>query len=181
HEAGFADRPLWQVVALWDGGLVLYGALIGGLVGYFSYAHFVLRKQGVSNWKMLDVIAPSVALGVALGRIGCLFTGCCYGNVACSACPALHFPLASAPTMKMVRLGYQTPLGFQWDPNTREVEAVEPGSAAANAGVRDKDVIVNAFSEMNGDFLPILRLPAVSAPTGPFILSWGGNGERSTP
>jgi phosphatidylglycerol---prolipoprotein diacylglyceryl transferase len=162
HEANFAGRPLWHVIALWDGGLVLYGALFGGAVGYFAYHHYVLRKHGVSHWKMLDVIAPCLAVGIAFGRIGCLGTGCCYGNVACEHCPAIHFPLWNNSTpagwspaaMKMIQQRYQTPLGFQWG-DRGEVEAVEPGSPAAKAGLRDKDFVTGMELIADGKEMPI--------------------------
>jgi prolipoprotein diacylglyceryltransferase len=146
---GFDSRPWWDFVKLWDGGLVLYGAIFGAAIGFFAYYQFVLRKHGVSVWKILDIAAPCVALGIAFGRIGCLFTGCCYGNVACPDCPAIHFPLytntsppaPTAPAAKMIGRGYQTPLGFLINDDTLAVEAVERGSAAADV-LRTNDVIV---------------------------------------
>ena len=93
----------WRIVAIWDGGLVFYGSIIGGLVGYLIYHHKVMAKHGVSHYKMFDVIAPCIALGLFFGRIGCLLTGCCFGNVACADCPSISFPLNSAPTMTMVK------------------------------------------------------------------------------
>ena len=161
------NLPL-RIISLWDGGLVLYGALFGGMIGYFAYYQRYLKKYGVSNWKMLDIIAPCVALGVAFGRIGCLFTGCCYGNVACTTCPVtpLHFPVYAntsppsqytAPASEMIKRGYQTPHGFLFDPMSLEIEAVEPNTPAADAGLKPGDVIV----QINGkhpakaiDFLP---------------------------
>jgi len=150
----FARRPFWDFVKLWDGGLVLYGAIFGAALGFFAYYRVVLRRHAVSSWKILDIAAPCVALGIAFGRIGCLFTGCCYGNVACASCPAVHFPLYAntsppyqftAPAAKMIGSGYQTPLGFLLNDNTFEVEAVEPGSAAS-AVLKAKDLIL----EVNG-------------------------------
>lgn len=137
---------VWQIPKLWDGGLVFYGSMIGGVIGYSFYHRFFLRQHGVSTWKMLDVIAPCIAVGLALGRIGCLFTGCCFGNVACDSCPSLHFPLASAPAREMVSRGLQTPLGFLLKARSLEVQFVEPGSAAEAADLRANDVIV----EING-------------------------------
>ncbi len=135
--------PTWQkMFALWDGGLVLYGALFGGIVGYFSYYYFIMRKHGVSTWKMFDVIAVSVALGVALGRVGCLFTGCCYGNVACEGRPAIHFPIPSAPWADMVDRGHQTPYGFLLKEHSLIIEAVEPGADAESVGLKAGDEIV---------------------------------------
>lgn len=142
----FENRPFWDLVKLWDGGLVLYGAVFGATIGFFAYHHFVLRKHGVSVWKMFDVIAPCVALGIALGRVGCLFTGCCYGNVAGENCPRpLHFPNPAAGWEKMVERGYQTPWGFLLKDDSFEVAAVEPGSEAAEV-LQPGDVIL----EVNG-------------------------------
>jgi len=130
-----------RVLALWDGGLVLYGALGGAALGYFAYDFFVLRKHNVSTWKMIDIIAPCLALSIALGRIGCLFTGCCYGNVCTEEWRAIHFPLSAPATDEMIRRGHQTPLGFLLKERSPEVEAVESGSAADNAGLKVGDVI----------------------------------------
>jgi len=141
-KVNFANRPFGDTLKLWDGGLVLYGALIGGAIGYFAYDYFVLRKFGVSRWKMLDVVAPCLALGVALGRIGCLCTGCCYGNIACEHSPAIHFPADGMAAQKMIQLGYQSPYGFILKEGTLEIEAVEPNSAAAEEGLRPGDEIV---------------------------------------
>lgn len=139
---GEGKNPL-RVFYLWDGGLVLYGSIIGGAIGYFIAHRRFLAPEGISAWKMVDVLAPGIALGVCLGRIGCLFTGCCFGNVACASCPALSFPLPSAPTQEMARLGYQTLAGFTVDPETLQVKRVEPDSPAA-VELRPGNVIIAA-------------------------------------
>jgi phosphatidylglycerol:prolipoprotein diacylglycerol transferase len=141
----------WQYFKIWDGGLVFYGSAIGGLVGYYLARHFVLRKYKISSWKMADLIAPCVALGLCLGRVGCFLNGCCYGHVACPDCPAAYFPLSSPPRFILVAQGYQTAAGFTMsdepseDPRT--VGRVEPHSAAARAGLKPGDVIVKAHGE----------------------------------
>lgn len=61
-------------------GFVIYGAIIGGVIGVYVYCK---RKQ----WgllRMFDLIMPSVALAQGFGRIGCFFAGCCYGKVTTS-------------------------------------------------------------------------------------------------
>jgi len=60
---------------LWNGGLVFYGGLIGAVVAVVICA----KKFGLDFWRFADVAAPGVALGHAVGRLGCFFAGCCYG------------------------------------------------------------------------------------------------------
>jgi phosphatidylglycerol:prolipoprotein diacylglycerol transferase len=88
----FANQPLTEIFAIWHGGLVYYGGLIGATLTGFGYLHW----KKLPLWKTADVIAPSIALGSVFGRIGCLLNGCCYGR-ACSAPWAIHFP-ADHPT-----------------------------------------------------------------------------------
>lgn len=87
-QESFAGRPLWEVLAIWHGGLVFYGGLMGASAGCVLFA----LKNGIPLWKFADVLAPSVALGHAFGRIGCLMNGCCYGR-ECTLPWAIHFPV----------------------------------------------------------------------------------------
>lgn len=68
-------EPL-QVFAIWQGGLVYYGALIGGFI---SGTWYVIRKK-LPFWPLADVVAPALALGYGIVRIGCFLNGCCYGT-----------------------------------------------------------------------------------------------------
>lgn len=138
-------QPLSQFLEIWNGGLVFYGSFVGGLIGYLLAYHFVLRKNNISFLKMADIITPSIALGLCIGRIGCLLNGCCYGNVACPECPSLHFPVCSPPRYSLVERGVQTAAGFTLsDDHSARVTAVEPGSAAAQKGLQAGDVIIEA-------------------------------------
>jgi len=83
----FAGQPLLNVVKIWEGGLVFYGGLIGATVA----GVVAIRLKKLPLWKVADVLAPSIALGHAFGRIGCLLNGCCYGRV-CSVPWGIHFP-----------------------------------------------------------------------------------------
>lgn len=56
-------------------GFVFYGGLIGGIAGLFIYC----KIYKLPFLRYTDVFAPAVPLGHAVGRIGCLFSGCCYG------------------------------------------------------------------------------------------------------
>ncbi|MGH7992332.1 MAG: prolipoprotein diacylglyceryl transferase [Limisphaerales bacterium] len=83
----FAGQPLWQIFAVWQGGIVYYGGLIGAVLAAFIY----LRWKKLPLWKTADVLAPSIALGNVFGRIGCFLNGCCFGRV-CSLPWAVQFP-----------------------------------------------------------------------------------------
>ncbi|GAB4272798.1 MAG: prolipoprotein diacylglyceryl transferase [Deferrisomatales bacterium] len=89
----FVEHPL-QIVEIWKGGLVFYG---GFLAATAAAAAFV-RRRGLPFWTTADVAAPAVALGQALGRVGCFFAGCCYG-AACELPWAVTFtdPRGLAP------------------------------------------------------------------------------------
>jgi len=72
----FAPLPWWHIFAVWEGGLVYYGGLIGA--GLTAYGW--LRWQRLPVWEYADVLAPGLALGQVTGRLGCWFNGCCYGR-----------------------------------------------------------------------------------------------------
>jgi phosphatidylglycerol:prolipoprotein diacylglycerol transferase len=56
-------------------GLTVYGAVLGALLAVLIYCW--VKK--ISFWLIGDVIAPGAILGQAIGRIGCIMNGCCYG------------------------------------------------------------------------------------------------------
>lgn len=62
----FIGRPWWKVFAVWEGGMAIYGGLIAGVLGGWLYA----RAKKLSFWKLADLVAPSIALGQAIGRWG---------------------------------------------------------------------------------------------------------------
>ncbi len=71
----FADQPLGNLLAFWRGGLTFHGGLILVLAALILYCFWAKIPLG----KLLDLLAPSLALGYAIGRIGCFLNGCCYG------------------------------------------------------------------------------------------------------
>lgn len=52
---------------LQDGGLSIHGAIIGGVVAGLLFTW----RTGISFWRLADVVAPGLALGIAIGRVGC--------------------------------------------------------------------------------------------------------------
>ncbi len=69
-------ETLLRVINFPEGGLVVYGALFGGVAAVL----FFIRKHRLPALATFDLIAPSMAIGLALGRIGCFLNGCCYGG-----------------------------------------------------------------------------------------------------
>lgn len=71
----FAAHPL-AIFNLTQPGLVFYGGLIGGIAagGWYVY------RRELSFWNLADVVAPFLALGYGIVRIGCFLNGCCYGK-----------------------------------------------------------------------------------------------------
>ncbi|MBV9122825.1 MAG: prolipoprotein diacylglyceryl transferase [Planctomycetes bacterium] len=147
---------------IWDGGIILYGAVLGGLAGYALAYWFILRKYQLSTWKIADIIAPAAAVGLCLGRIGCLLNGCCFGNVAFPEWTGLHFPLCAPPRVILVERGWQTAAGFtmtqQDDADLRTVRAVAGESPAAQAGLQPGDVIVAANGHPIANLLSVVYL-----------------------
>lgn len=78
---------LLAAIALWDGGIVFYGCVIGGFVGLMVFC----RRRGIRLLQLADVIMPSLFIGLGFGRIGCFLYGCCFG-AACQLPWAVRFP-----------------------------------------------------------------------------------------
>lgn len=73
------------------GGLSFHGGLIGGLLTASIY----IAITKLSFWRVADTIAPAVAVGYAITRIGCFLNGCCYGKPAPAWLPwRMTFPLS---------------------------------------------------------------------------------------
>lgn len=83
----FANKPIWEALKLGRSGLVYYGGLVGASIATVLYC----RWAKLPLMRIADILAPSVALGHAFGRIGCLMTGCCFGR-ECSMPWAIVFP-----------------------------------------------------------------------------------------
>ncbi|MBD3296806.1 MAG: prolipoprotein diacylglyceryl transferase [Candidatus Omnitrophica bacterium] len=82
----FMAEPL-SIIMLQEGGLAFHGALAGGAAAGI----LAVRVKRIPVLKMADLIAPYIALGHSIGRIGCYFNGCCYGRVIESG-PGVTFP-----------------------------------------------------------------------------------------
>jgi phosphatidylglycerol---prolipoprotein diacylglyceryl transferase len=72
-----SGQSFWKIFAIWEGGLAIYGGVIGGFLGILIYNKFINKKIGLYN--LLDIAAPSLILGQAIGRWGNFFNQEAYG------------------------------------------------------------------------------------------------------
>ncbi len=63
---------------VWEGGLTFYGGLMAALLVSVWYC----KKKRIHFFSVADVFSPAIALGHAIGRLGCFAAGCCYGRPA---------------------------------------------------------------------------------------------------
>jgi phosphatidylglycerol:prolipoprotein diacylglycerol transferase len=157
--AGLGPRAtLLEILNIPEGGLVIYGGFIGAAVGFVLF----VRKHGLPMLAMADLIAPSMAIGLALGRIGCFLNGCCYGGQ--TDWPwAVTFPEYSSShesAKPIAERRYSPPYGDQAargemhgfrldarDDNPAVVTRVEPGNPTAIAGLGVGDVVLKIDDE----------------------------------
>lgn len=132
---GWGQR-LVDVFKLTEGGLVIYGGVVGGLVagGIFCWRHS-LKVAATA-----DLIAPGFLLGLSIGRIGCLLHGCCFGGTCTAALPAIQFPQGSVPYNSQLASGELLGMelrGAYHPPG--EIANVRPGSLAEEAEIAPGD------------------------------------------
>ncbi|MFN5514840.1 MAG: prolipoprotein diacylglyceryl transferase [Cyanobacteriota bacterium] len=70
----YAAHP-WHALAIWQGGIAIHGALIGGTLAAWVF----VRCHRLSFWNLLDVLTPAVILGQAIGRWGNFFNSEAFG------------------------------------------------------------------------------------------------------
>lgn len=56
------------------------GVFYGGLLAALAVGLWLVRRYQLHAWTVADLIAPGIALGHVIGRLGCLLAGCCYGR-----------------------------------------------------------------------------------------------------
>ncbi len=89
-ERDFAGRGWLEPLKIWNGGLVLYGAIIVGLITFA-----ILCKRKNLDWRrVVDLIAPALAIGIGF------LNGCCWGESCAVDFPlAVIFPAGSPPAI----------------------------------------------------------------------------------
>lgn len=96
HPSSFAGP--FDFLRIWEGGLTLYGGLIAALVVSFLY----LRRHRIAFLPVADAVAPALALGEGVTRIGCFLNGCCFG-APCHGGFCVHYPPDSYAALTLGR------------------------------------------------------------------------------
>jgi phosphatidylglycerol:prolipoprotein diacylglycerol transferase len=88
HLPFYLENPL-LIPAVWQGGIAVYGAFIGGLLS----GGVAAWRARADTWRLLDVAAPAMLVGQAIGRCGCLANGDAWGANAtgCPLCLAIRY------------------------------------------------------------------------------------------
>lgn len=146
-DTNYAPLPLSQAlveaVKYANGGLVVYGALFGATAAFLWF----VRSHHLPLLAMADLVAPSLVVGLAFGRIGCLLNGCCFGGVA-DVPWAVTFPQQgqshySPPYDAQVAAGDFFGIHLVEREGQMVVARVLPDSAAATAGIAQDDIVTH--------------------------------------
>lgn len=179
-------QPSWsatllEIVNIPKGGLVVYGSIIGGFFGLLLF----IRRYRVPLLVLCDLIAPSLMIGLAFGRVGCFLNGCCYGGL-CQEPWGVAFPWGSPPHVHQWESGqiYLDGLKLTADASGRPVVAsVEPGSRAEQQGIKQGDRIQKVFGydcdtiEIDGRKVAIER--PLEQSRAILLSQYDGDGERA--
>jgi phosphatidylglycerol---prolipoprotein diacylglyceryl transferase len=125
---------IFAVLNVASGGLVVYGAFFGGMIGLGLF----WWRHRVPLLATADLIAPSMLLGLALGRVGCLLNGCCYGG-QCDLPWQVTFPWNSPVCQSEAEDGITGLYGLTFGDGQHHlpvVNKVDRNSPAAKAGLR---------------------------------------------
>lgn len=106
--AAFADDPL-SVLRIWEGGIAIYGAVIGGLIGVLIFA----RRRRMNPFTLTDIIVPGLSLAQGIGRWGNYFNMEAFGreitNPAWQFFPVgVQIPDSSGYTWHMATFFYES-------------------------------------------------------------------------
>lgn len=100
---------LTAIFRIWEGGIAIYGAVIGGLIGVLLFA----RRRKLNPFTLTDIIVPGLSLAQCLGRWGNYFNMEAYGREITN--PAWHFfpagvqiPSAGGYTWHMATFFYES-------------------------------------------------------------------------
>lgn len=159
-------ETLKQILKFTEGGMVIYGAVLAGFLAGIFYAW----RHRMAILPYCDLVAPSLAIGMAIGRLGCLCHGCCFAGACEPSFATVQFPQASPAYWHQFRRGQLHGIRIEAGPDGKAtVGSVEAGSAAERAGVVPGGTVVairgrkvqqvrDAYLDPAADFVPEISL-----------------------
>lgn len=90
----YISRPA-LILNIREGGIALHGAILAGALALYFYC----KSKKLDPAVILDLFAPAMLLGIAIGRLGCFFNGCCVG-IAAPPPFGIHFADAGIPGLR---------------------------------------------------------------------------------
>jgi len=87
----FSGRPWWDMLKIYEGGLVFFGGFLLALASLVVYC----RWRRLSFLAVADAAAPALALAHGIGRIGCFLNGCCWSSKSCALPWGVVYPAES--------------------------------------------------------------------------------------
>ena len=142
---------LFNVLNFAQGGLVVFGSIIGGALGAF----IVMRQNNMPVLPTFDIMAPAMALGSAIGRIGCLLNGCCFGGIT-DVSWGIVFPLGSPAHVHQIAHGDVFYYGLKFEENNvgkqkmLAIADVQPGSEAELLGLKPNMLLRGIVCHVEG-------------------------------
>ncbi len=136
--AATLGATLINIVDVTNGGLVVYGSILGGIAAVVAY--LALKKQPILA--TLDLFAPALLLAVSIGRIGCLMNGCCFGG-PCDAPWGVVFPAGSPAHQLQMEEGATSLYGLTLalpETSTQTAQTAENAKTSQTADAK-KDVL----------------------------------------
>ena len=142
-------QKLYTSLKFTEGGLVVYGSVIGGLIAVLLWT----RKRKIPLLPTADAVTPAFFIGLAFGRIGCLLNGCCYGGTCEPGLPSITFPSGSPAYMDQLATGKLLGMVTNKEPSLAEPEAIRavlPNSWASQNKIEVGQTLNRVSQEMVG-------------------------------
>jgi phosphatidylglycerol---prolipoprotein diacylglyceryl transferase len=135
---GSLAATFWSVINIPKGGLVVYGSVLFGVPAGVWFC----RQRGLPILLIGDIIAPSMVLGQALGRVGCFLNGCCFGGVCLTSSVGMTFPAESPPYFQHQKSGWQSGVWLEERDGKVVVAYIAPSGAAESSGLKPGDEVI---------------------------------------
>ncbi len=124
----YPQRDCFRWLKFWSGGLTVYGALLSSV----AFAWFYTKRHGLPWKKILDYAGYGIPLGIAIGRLGCLASGCCFGDVCEAGGISIRFPAGSSAYQDHFQ-NHHDALSTQWAAGIQASLPVWPTQAISSA------------------------------------------------